>query len=547
MKSASAPVDSKKRDFLKVAGVVGLGLVASQVFPKKAEAYVLGSSPTSGVVGLKNAANTRIDPALEGGNLATIAAEDFATQATLALIKTNSDKFNFTGTDLKVTGLSDGLSDTVKTSDKSATQVGLASEDSIVLMRRMVKLMESKATVDTANRRRITVDAWMENLNGPMESGTATGTQSLVGLTDTSKAGTWVENQWAYYAVKITAGTGIGQVRMIGTSTRDTLVLQVPWTTQPDGTSVYGIYDALSIVSDAGDALGAQSLLTLANTGRAWTVNQWANFVVRIMDQTTGGIQIRLITSNTATVLTHQYQWSPVLGITAVSESGTATSGAQFINVFVDSSKAWTVDQWAGYAVTITSGTGVDQTRIIASNTATELTLQNDWLILPDATSRYDIRVLPTDGIESGTSTGEPGIRSFTDTTKAWTTNQWANFLIKIRAGAGANQVRHIASNTATILTLSAEWSIQPDSTSVYAIYAYPPRTYAITAVPSSLTDVGASATTMRVAVGSDSTLGTITTVSSATAIGFYNAQQRFGDLSHKVYNNAIRSQLTFS
>jgi hypothetical protein len=543
MKTSSAPVDNKKRNFLKVAGIVGLGLIASQAFPKKTEAYSMGSSPTSGVVGAKNSANTRIDPAIEGGNLATIAGKDFATQTTLALLKANADKFTFDGESLQVTGLStDGLTDTVKTVDTGSTRVGLQSEDSIVLMRRMVKLMESKATVDSANRRRITIDAWMDNLSGPLETGTATGVQTLIGIVDTTKAGQWVENQWAYYAVKITAGTGIGQVRMIGTSTRDTLTLQFPWTTQPDGTSVYGIYDVVSAVSVVGEATGG-GLTTLVDTTKAWTTNQWTNFVVRITDRMNGGTQIRLITSNTSNVLSHQYQWTPLLGITAVVESGTAT-GAQSYSTLTDTSKVWVVDSWATYAVTITSGAGADQTRIIASNTDTTLTLQNDWLVVPDSTSRYDIRPLPTDGVDTGTATGTQTVSTLSDTTKAWTTNQWANFLIKIRAGAGANQVRYVFSNTATVLTLSSDWTITPDATSVYALYAIPARSYAITALPASMTDVGTSTGVMRVGIGTDSTIGTVTNIE---AIGFYNAQQRFGDVSHRVYNNSIRSQLTFN
>ncbi len=58
-------VDNHKRLFLKIAGITGLGIVASQVLPKKTEAYVLGNAPTSNVVGLKNASNTRVSPATE--------------------------------------------------------------------------------------------------------------------------------------------------------------------------------------------------------------------------------------------------------------------------------------------------------------------------------------------------------------------------------------------------------------------------------------------------------------------------------------------------
>lgn len=59
------PVDDKKRLFLKMAGVAGIGMVASAVLPNKAEAYIAGSTPTSNVVGLKDDANNRINPATE--------------------------------------------------------------------------------------------------------------------------------------------------------------------------------------------------------------------------------------------------------------------------------------------------------------------------------------------------------------------------------------------------------------------------------------------------------------------------------------------------
>lgn len=58
-------VDDAKRGFLKLAGIVGLGVVASQLLPGKADAYVLGGTPTSNVVGVKNASNTRINPATD--------------------------------------------------------------------------------------------------------------------------------------------------------------------------------------------------------------------------------------------------------------------------------------------------------------------------------------------------------------------------------------------------------------------------------------------------------------------------------------------------
>jgi hypothetical protein len=57
--------DKNKRNFLKVAGIAGASLVGSMLLPKKADALIMGSSPTTGVVGVKDSTNTRINPATE--------------------------------------------------------------------------------------------------------------------------------------------------------------------------------------------------------------------------------------------------------------------------------------------------------------------------------------------------------------------------------------------------------------------------------------------------------------------------------------------------
>jgi hypothetical protein len=63
----------------------------------------------------------------------------------------------------------------------------------------------------------------------------------------------------------------------------------------------------------------------------------------------------------------------------------------------------------------------------------------------------------------SGTST------TLVNSAKTWATNQWTNYQVRIVSGTGAGQIRPIASNTATALTVSG-WNTNPDSTSVYSI-----------------------------------------------------------------------------
>lgn len=73
-----------------------------------------------------------------------------------------------------------------------------------------------------------------------------------------------------------------------------------------------------------------------------------------------------------------------------VSETGTASSATS--NTLTDSSKAWDTNEWAGWYVKITSGTGTANiSRPILSNTGTQLQLSGTWSITPDATSVYQI------------------------------------------------------------------------------------------------------------------------------------------------------------
>jgi hypothetical protein len=69
--------------------------------------------------------------------------------------------------------------------------------------------------------------------------------------------------------------------------------------------------------------------------------------------------------------------------------TGTATAGAA--TTLTNSAKTWTTNQWTNYQVRITAGTGLGQTRTIASNTGTVLTVSAAWTTNPDATSKYEI------------------------------------------------------------------------------------------------------------------------------------------------------------
>lgn len=72
--------------------------------------------------------------------------------------------------------------------------------------------------------------------------------------------------------------------------------------------------------------------------------------------------------------------------------------------------------------------------------------------------------------VDIGTSTGTNSPTTLNDLGKSWTVDEWAGRTVKIAAGTGAGQKRHVESNTATQLVISEDWDTIPDATSQYAI-----------------------------------------------------------------------------
>lgn len=164
IKENKSSVDNDKRLFLKFAGVAGLGIAASALFPNQADAYVAGSTPTSNVVGLKDSSNARIDP---------------ATEATLALIQAKTANLTFDGSNNLLTSSSGGAS-SVTLKDTTNTQINPATDDSAMLLRRLVKQVDSLAVVDSAQRQKVTIDS----ISGSLTLGTITTVGTLTSATN---------------------------------------------------------------------------------------------------------------------------------------------------------------------------------------------------------------------------------------------------------------------------------------------------------------------------------------------------------------------------
>ena len=201
--------------------------------------------------------------------------------------------------------------------------------------------------------------------------------------------------------------------------------------------------------------------------------------------------------------------WHPI-GPTGTASAGSATSLTSTTTV---------VRSLTGHKIRITGGTGAGEERTIVENTIgpnAVFTLDTGTAL--DNTSVYQLRtgrwyaLIPgtlasgyfksydwaTDVVTNLAITGLPAtwaaaearlmpcfrrvpllaaraVVSATGTTltatgTTWNTNKWAQSQVRIVSGLGAGQVRTISSNTGTVLTISAAWTVNPDGTSQFVI-----------------------------------------------------------------------------
>ena len=315
------------------------------------------------------------------------------------------------------------------------------------------------------------------------DTGVATSVSNVLGtisITDSTK--TWIPNQWAGYQVRISAGSGVGQVRRILYNTATVI-------TMGDSTlSAQNIWANPNIYSPAiSNTAGSQSVYSIESSvvtvDEPWLVTPDTTSQFRLESGT-----ICLASSAAATPwFTMQYYdilgdfWyiktSNTLVISAVGTDGTikhvgpaATTWARgnvtsvgSTTTLTDSTKSWTTNQWAGYYCNFIEGTGEGQLTKIVSNTNTTLTFAA-VTSAPDTTTDYTIEGFDCGTVSTGSST------TVTDSTKAWPINRWSNFSVKIMYGTGKGQVAQILNNTATALTLVKPFSVATDTTSTYAI-----------------------------------------------------------------------------
>ncbi|MBU0728665.1 MAG: DUF2341 domain-containing protein [Proteobacteria bacterium] len=127
---------------------------------------------------------------------------------------------------------------------------------------------------------------------------------------------------------------------------------------------------------------------------------------------------------------------------------GLASNASGSTTVIEDSTKNWSVNQWAGLSVKVTSGTNIGVSRQIASNTQTSLTVAT---VLPSPVVTGDTYYIffKADNASAGSTD-----RIIIDTDYNWPNNLFAGYYVYITSGTHNGLSRQIQSNTSNTLTL---------------------------------------------------------------------------------------------
>lgn len=256
---------------------------------------------------------------------------------------------------------------------------GLAAGDEIRFARcsSIVKTISAGwINLNSTNASRIKIGAYTPTWCNSTDSGTATATAALT-FTDTAKS--WTVNQWAGYSVKFTRPNGQIEEAEILSNTATVLTLK-------------------PFLPDSGRAF-----VRTPATGQAYTLQGKRPI---ISSTVVGGTVFSFLDSGNQD---HDEGYTlEDLDLRAGMHDlgaavGTATSGtAGPPGTLTDTSKTWTVDEWAGYKLTILNGTGVGQTCTVASNSATQLTCSAAFSgagLAPSSTSKYHLTSDATYGI----------------------------------------------------------------------------------------------------------------------------------------------------
>lgn len=177
---------------------------------------------------------------------------------------------------------------------------------------------------------------------------------------------------------------------------------------------------------------------------------------------------------------------SQILALTGGVLSGTVgASGASDNNVHISDGVAID-DQYNGMIITIVSGTGIGQSRLIIDYDGTTkiATIYPNWITNPVINSVYLVHAwsyseqLRSYIVQEGkiSAATDVSVTLSADESPVTTNNYYENCGITITDGTGAGQARRIASyaGATRIALISPAWATNPDSTSRYKIFSNP-------------------------------------------------------------------------
>ena len=262
--------------------------------------------------------------------------------------------------------------------------------------------------------------------------------------------------------IKIISGTGIGQERTI--------------TAVSDPT----VHDTF-VVSSA-------NTYFFVDSSKNYTVNQYRDYMMRIIGNTS--TDMRKILFNTANTLVFADNRFSAVGLkwaySLLPYNPSGTAGVQTIcnieSYVLTVDSAWTVNPDNTSQFVIQSGLlwncNVSVARfgfqvydvlsdtwyqknspasgLLAGNLATDAALT--------CLSESGVGVLLSGAVDSSTSV------SITHSILAMETNQYANYIVRIKSGTGIGQERLILSNDSYTITISRRWDLDPDNTSSFEI-----------------------------------------------------------------------------
>lgn len=353
------------------------------------------------------------------------------------------------------------------------------------------------------------VDASIERVNrtGTVSAGNV-GTITATTRTLTDAGQTLEVGRYNNYELRITSGTGIGQVRRIVNNTATTFTVQKNWDTVPDTTSIYEVWsDSDKTYLAAGNVA---ALLAYSPEKDTWMQGHSfdegvVNNGVAIMK---GWVPVAINTGNRIALGVQAINPVPTAGGTGYSIGDVLTcavggTGAQVtvssinpggvVTGLVLSHSGTGTGYGVGTGKAITGGTGTGCTIEVTTVGATALitTSTAHWFALGQSVTFAGMTEAAWNaahtiiGVNSTTSfsvvitatanmigLGAQTVTTLSDYSKNWVVNEHVGRLVHLMTAgtAPSSQIRWVISNTSNTLTV-ASWTAGQNGTSKYVIY----------------------------------------------------------------------------